>query len=117
MHLEALRQVVLDAIDDRKGVDVKCLDVREMTDVVDEMIVATGTSARHVRSIVDRVVERCAERDHRPLGIEGREHGEWVLIDLVDIAVHVMLPAARDLYGIERLWGAPDFADFHSVTS
>ncbi|HUG03762.1 MAG TPA: ribosome silencing factor [Steroidobacteraceae bacterium] len=92
------------ALQDMKAVNVKILDVRKLTDVTDTMIVATGTSDRHVKSIADRVVERCRLAGHRPYGIEGDREGEWVLVDLQDLIVHVMLPRIREFYGLEKLW-------------
>ena len=100
----ALTQVVLDALDDMKAVDVKALDVRGMTDITDTMVVASGTSDRHVKSIADRVVQRCKEAGFRPYGMEGERDGEWVLLDLQDVVLHVMLPRVREFYALEKLW-------------
>jgi len=80
-----LREVVLAALDDMKAIDISALDVRGLTDITDTMIVATGTSDRHVKSIADRVIERCREAGHRTHGIEGEREGEWVLVDLQDL--------------------------------
>jgi ribosome-associated protein len=68
------------------------------------MIVATGNSDRHVKSIADRVIERCRAAGHRAYGVEGQQEGEWVLVDLQDLIVHVMLPRIREFYGLEKLW-------------
>lgn len=103
----AVRDVVTAALDDMKAVDVAVLDVRGLTDIADTMIVASGTSDRHVRSIADRVVERVKAAGWRPLGIEGGREGEWVLVDLSDVILHVMLPRIRELYGLEHLWEGP----------
>lgn len=100
----ALTDIAVAALADMKAVNVKVLDVRKLTDVADTMIVATGTSDRHVKSIADRVVERCRQAGHRPYGIEGEREGEWVLVDLQDLIVHVMLPRIREFYGLEKLW-------------
>ena len=100
----ALTDIAVAALADMKAVNVKVLDVRKLTDVADTMIVATGTSDRHVKSIADRVVERCRQAGHRPYGIEGQREGEWVLVDLQDLIVHVMLPRIREFYGLEKLW-------------
>jgi ribosome-associated protein len=78
--------------------------VRKLTDVADTMIVATGNSDRHVKSIADRLIERCREAGHRAYGVEGQREGEWVLVDLQDLIVHVMLPRIREFYGLEKLW-------------
>jgi ribosome-associated protein len=99
-----LHDVVLDALDELKALDVRTLDVRGLTDITDTMVVASGTSDRHVRSIADRVVQRCKEAGYRPYGIEGERDGEWVLLDLNDVVLHVMLPRVREFYALEKLW-------------
>jgi ribosome-associated protein len=99
-----LHDVVLDALADMKAVDVKALDVRGLTDITDTMVVASGTSDRHVKSIADRVVQRCKEAGFRPYGMEGERDGEWVLLDLQDVVLHVMLPRVRQFYALEKLW-------------
>jgi ribosome-associated protein len=100
----ALTDIAIAALEDMKAVNVKVLDVRKLTDVADTMIVATGTSDRHVKSIADRVLERCRQAGHRAHGVEGEREGEWVLVDLQDLIVHVMLPRIREFYGLEKLW-------------
>ena len=102
-----LERLVLAALDEMKAVNIKLLDVRELTDIADAMIVASGTSDRHVRAIAQRVVEKAREAGQRPLGIEGERDGEWVLVDLQDVLLHVMLPRVREFYSIEQLWEAP----------
>ena len=104
MNSEALRDLVVDALDDVKGQDIVCLDVKDMTTVTDYMVVATGTSNRHVKALVDRVSERAKENGRPAIGVEGEEGGEWVLLDLEDVLVHVMLPAMREFYNLEKLW-------------
>ena len=84
--------------------DVEVLDVRELTDVTDYMVVATGRTSRHVRAITEKVVVSAKHRDAPPLGVEGEREGEWVLVDLCDVVVHVMQPDARELYQLEKLW-------------
>jgi ribosome-associated protein len=101
---DALTEIAIAALADMKAVNVKILDVRKLTDVTDTMIVATGTSDRHVKSIAGRLVERCQQAGHRPYGVEGQREGEWVLVDLQDLIVHVMLPRIREFYGLEKLW-------------
>jgi ribosome-associated protein len=103
-----LEKLVLAALDEMKAVNIKLLDVRELTDIADAMIVASGTSDRHVRAIAQRVVEKAREAGQRPLGIEGERDGEWVLVDLQDVLLHVMLPRVREFYSIEQLWEAPE---------
>ncbi len=89
-----------------KAVNTKVLDVRGLTDIADTLIVASGTSDRHVRSIAEHVIGQAKANGFRPLGSEGEREGEWVLVDLQDIVVHVMLPRVREFYGLERLWDA-----------
>ena len=102
---DALAQaVVLDALSGMKALDVKVLDVRGLTDIADTMIIASGTSDRHVSSIAQRVVEKVKEAGMRPHGVEGLQDGDWVLIDLHEMIVNVMLPRVRDFYGLEKLW-------------
>jgi len=100
----ALEKLVLAALEDMKAVNVKLLDVRGLTDITDAMIVASGTSDRHVRSIAERVIEKAREAGRRPLGVEGTRDNEWVLVDLQDVLLHVMLPRVREFYAIEQLW-------------
>jgi len=87
-----------------KALEIKVLDVRGLTDVADFMIIASGTSDRHVRSVAERVVEKTKAAGFRPNGVEGRQDSDWVLIDLTEIIVHVMVPRAREFYGLEKLW-------------
>jgi ribosome-associated protein len=103
----ALEKTVLAALADMKAVNVKTLDVRGLTDVADTMIIASGTSDRHVRSIAEHVVQQAKLAGQRPFGVEGARDGEWVLVDLQDVLVHVMLPRVREFYGLEPLWEAP----------
>jgi ribosome silencing factor RsfS/YbeB/iojap len=100
----ALKSVILGALDDMKALEVKVLDVRGLTDIADYMVIASGTSDRHVRSVAQRVVEKTKEAGYRPHGCEGLKDGEWVLIDLHEMIVHVMLPRVREFYGLEKLW-------------
>lgn len=99
-----LQLAVATALDDMKAVNVKAIDIRGIADFADLLFIASGTSDRHVRSIADRVVEKAKAEGVRPLGVEGARDGEWVLVDLQDVIVHVMLPRVREFYGLERLW-------------
>jgi ribosome silencing factor RsfS/YbeB/iojap len=99
-----LKKVVIDALDDMKALEVKVLDVRGLTDVADTMVIASGTSDRHVRSVAKNVVEKTKAAGFRPHGVEGQQDSDWVLIDLHEMIVHVMLPRTREFYGLEKLW-------------
>jgi ribosome-associated protein len=99
-----LEKLVLAALEDMKAVNVRLLDVRGLTDIADAMIVASGNSDRHVRAIADRVIEQTRASGRRPMGVEGSRDGEWVLVDLQDVLLHVMLPRVREFYAIEALW-------------
>jgi ribosome-associated protein len=101
---EALRDLVLDTLEEFKGRDLVTLPVAELTDIADYMILASGTSSRHVKSLVDHIVEAAKAASHPPRGVEGRETNEWVLVDLGDVLVHVMQPETRKFYDLERLW-------------
>ena len=100
----SLKTVVIDALADMKALEVKVLDVRGLTDIADFMVIASGTSDRHVRSVAQRVVEKTKEAGFRPHGVEGQQDSDWVLIDLNEMIVHVMLPRVREFYGLEKLW-------------
>jgi ribosome-associated protein len=104
METEALRDVVLKALDDMKAKDVLVLDVRNKTCITDIMIIASGTSDRHVKSIAQTVAFQAKLAGETPLGTEGLDDGEWALVDLNGVVVHVMLPKVRDFYHLERLW-------------
>jgi ribosome-associated protein len=99
-----LEGIVTAALEDMKAVNVKVMDVRGLTDIADVMVVCSGNSDRHVKSIADRVIEKAKESGFRPLGVEGAREGEWVLVDLQDIVLHVMLPRVREFYSLERMW-------------
>jgi ribosome-associated protein len=107
---EILRKRVIAALEDLKAKDVREIDVRGKTSIADILFVASGTSARHVKSIADEVVKFAKEAGVMPLGVEGQTEAEWVLVDLGDIIVHVMLPRIREFYGLERLWTVGDDA-------
>lgn len=102
----SLADLAVATLEDMKAQNVKVIDVRKLTDIADTMIVASGTSDRHVRSIAGRLVEKMKEVGHQPYGVEGERDGEWVLVDLQDVIVHVMLPRIREFYGLEKLWEA-----------
>ena len=104
MQPEELSQLAVRALDDMKAEEIKVLDVRGLTDVTDFMIIASGRSNRHVRSMADKVVEAAKAAGIRPLGVEGQDQGDWALVDLGDVVVHAMQPATRDFYQLEKLW-------------
>lgn len=106
MNTEDLTKLVIDALEDVKAVDIKVLDVREQTGITDVMVIASGNSDRQTRALANNVVVKAKEAGVRPLGVEGERGGEWVLVDLGDVVVHIMLPDTREFYGLERLWGA-----------
>lgn len=99
-----LNKSILHALEETKGQKIVELKVVEMTDVMDYLIIATGSSNRHVKSLANNLVEDLKEKGNRPIGVEGMEDGEWVLVDYGDTVVHIMLPAARDFYELEKLW-------------
>jgi ribosome-associated protein len=104
MLSEELLGVVTTALDDLKGQEVKTLDVRGLTSITDYMVIVSGTSERHVKSLADLVVERVKEAGAPTGGVEGGGGSGWVLVDLFDVVVHVMQPSVRDFYALERLW-------------
>ena len=101
-----LKDLVLAAIDDRKGVDAAVMEVSSLTEVTDYMVMVSGTSSRHVKAIVDNVLEAAKEHGVPVLGVEGRDRNDWVLVDLADVVLHVMRPETRSFYDLERLWEA-----------
>ena len=115
MQIEQLKQLVLETLADMKARDVSVMDVRGKTAVTDFMVVASGTSDRHVKAIGEAVAFRAKEAGERPLGTEGVNQGEWALIDLNGVVVHVMQPKVRDFYNLERLWSAPAAVEPNAV--
>lgn len=99
-----LKRVIENALEDAKARDITWMNVADQTDITDYMVVASGTSNTHVKAVVNRLLDQTAAAGFKPLGIEGQEDGEWVLIDLGDVVVHVMLPKTREFYDLERLW-------------
>ncbi len=104
MKTKNLLDLVVNALADMKGQDLEVLDVSDMTTVTDTMVIVSGTSNRHVRSLADSVVMKAKENGRQPLGVEGEQQGDWILVDLNEVLVHVMLPKARDFYNLEKLW-------------
>ena len=101
---EAVLSIAKDALDDLKALEPVTLDVRELSSVTDYLLVASGTSSRHVKSLAENVLMKAKASGIRPLGVEGECTGDWVLVDFGDVVVHVMQPATRSFYDLERLW-------------
>jgi len=108
MQAEQLKLLVLDALDDIKAEDIKILDVRKMTDFTDTMIIATGKSSRQVKALANEVSSQVKAAGIQLIGMEGEDVGEWVLVDLGDLIVHIMMPQIRDTYNLEKLWSVPE---------
>lgn len=104
METEAIKNLVLAALDDMKAVDIKLLDVRERSTFTDYMIVVSGTSDRHVYSVADKTIEKLKAAGVRPLGMEGSRGGGWMLVDFGAVVLHVMKPDVRSFYNLEKLW-------------
>lgn len=99
-----ITDLVVDALDDLKAVDTKIVDVRGLSSVMDFLVIASGNSSRHIKSLADNVVVKAKAAGCPPIGVEGENAADWVLVDLGDVVVHVMQPAARSFYDLERLW-------------
>ena len=99
-----LNQIVINALEDLKGQEIVSMDVTELSDVMDKLVIVTGTSSRHVKSLASNVVQDVKAAGEQPLGVEGLDTGDWVLVDLGGIVVHVMLEQSRRFYDLEKLW-------------
>ena len=104
MDVEQLRDLAVAALEDRKGRDIVVLDLRERSSFTDYMVIASGSSSRQVQALAENVVYEAKQQGEQPVGTEGFGGGEWALVDLVDVVVHVMLPETRDFYNLEKLW-------------
>lgn len=104
MTSEKLAKLVINALEELKALDIVTLDVRRLTSITDIMIIASGRSDRQVRALAEKVIEAAKENNVIPLGIEGKQQGEWILVDLGDVIVHIMHPSARLYYQLEKLW-------------
>jgi ribosome-associated protein len=103
-HVQRLLATTLAALEDMKAVDIRVIDVRGLTSITDFMLIASGTSTRHIKSIADNVELEAKKIGVQALGVEGDKGAEWILVDLADVVVHVMLPEAREFYALEKLW-------------
>ncbi len=114
MQSKRLCQLAVDALEDLKAVDIVRLDVRKLSDFTDYMIIANGRSARQVAALAENVIAKAKDAGEMPMGVEGLRGGEWVLVDLCDVVVHVMQPAVREFYQLEKLWGGREAGDRES---
>ncbi len=104
MNTKELQKIVVDALEELKAVNITIQDVAKLTSMTDMMIFVTGTSTRHVKSLAANVIEKVKKQGVQPIGVEGEDTGDWVLVDLASILVHIMLPEVRSLYDLEKLW-------------
>jgi ribosome-associated protein len=104
MQGEKIVELVIDALEDMKAIDIKTIDVTDRSSVTDFMIIATGTSRRHVKSAAENVLMVLRDNNLQPKGTEGTDASEWVLVDMGDVVVHVMMPDTREFYDLEKLW-------------
>ena len=104
MQSDELLKLAQTSLEDMKARDMCVLDVRRLTSVTDYLLIVSGTSDRHVRSLAQNLVESAKQAGQVPLGVEGQESAEWVLVDLCDVVVHIMQPRAREFYKLEDLW-------------
>ncbi|MCG6975631.1 MAG: ribosome silencing factor [Acidiferrobacterales bacterium] len=117
MTPEEIQQRIVTALEDAKALDIRAIDVRNITDVTDYMVIASGTSSRHVKSVADKVASILRDAGCKAIGREGEDLAEWVLVDFGDVILHVMQPATRDLYQLEKLWEHGAGADKASSTA
>lgn len=110
MSASALRDFVVTVLEDMKGEQIEVIDLTDRNSFADYLVIASGNSTRQVKAMAERVVERAKQNGVRPMGIEGEREGEWVLVDLCDVVVHVMLPQTRAFYNLEKLWSTPPSA-------
>jgi ribosome-associated protein len=107
MQTEEIKQLVINSLEDLKAKDITVIDVRGRTSVTDYMILATGTSKKHAQAVCDNASTEAKAKGLKPLGAEGRDSSDWMLLDLGDVILHVMTEQARNFYDLERLWGEP----------
>lgn len=117
MQLNELKQLIIESLEDLKAIDIKVIDVSGIASFTDLMVVASGSSTRQVKALADKVSVQCKEAGVRPLGIEGERDAEWILVDLGDAIVHIMLPQIRDFYNLEKLWSMDNDIDTDTAAS
>ena len=105
---DRLLGIVTAALEDIKAVDIEVIDVRGLTTITDRMVIASGTSSRHIKALADNVVLKARENGFAALGVEGESGAGWILVDLVDVVVHIMMPDTREFYALEKLWSVGD---------
>lgn len=107
LNTSIIKSDIIPLLEDHKAKDVIVLDVSHITDITDSMIICTANSSRHSKTLAEYVVAAAKKKGIEVLGVEGEKEGEWILIDLVDVIIHIMLPNVRELYNLEKLWGKP----------
>jgi len=105
---DRLLAIVTAALEDIKAVDIEVIDVRGLTSITDRMVIASGTSSRHIKALADNVVLKAKQNGFNALGVEGESDAGWILVDLVDVVVHIMMPDTREFYALEKLWSVGD---------
>jgi ribosome-associated protein len=105
VNKDKLKTLVIDAIEDIKGMDIRVFDLEGKSDFTDLMIIASGNTTRQVKAIADNIIDKSKKQGIAPLGVEGQTVAEWVLVDLGDVVAHIMTPSIRDFYNLEKLWG------------
>lgn len=117
MQTEHLEKLAIEALNDLKALDLITIDIRDITTLADTMIICTGRSNQHVKSIAKHVVEKAQQKHHSYIKMEGEKEGEWVIVDLADVIVHVMLSATRTFYNLEDLWEPIELLREHHANS
>ena len=101
---ETIRALAVNTLDENKAINISNIDVTALTDVTDYLIICTATSTRHAKSLADKLLRTMKNQGIKPLGIEGEQQSEWILVDLQDVVVHIMLAEIREFYDLEKLW-------------
>ncbi len=117
LSFDQLRDLVIDALEDFKAIDIQQIDVTGQNPLTDLFVIASGNSTRHIKSMAENLVMKAKAAGCPPLGVEGQTQAEWVLVDLNDVIVHLMLPKTRAFYNLEKLWAASKVQRSHSGRS